>query len=285
MIHTMHRPRAPLDRFIENIWTAEAYHAPSARERILPTGTLAIVIHLADGPMRSYDDATAPEPNASATSIVCGARATPIVIGSGFGPTIGVHFRPGGGRRFFDLPSCEISEQVVDLEALWGRSANVLRERLLCAKTPNERVRLLEDALLARTHDYDLRAALELSLSALDEPSLGSIAEVNDRTGLSPKRLLALFRDEVGLRPKEYWRVRRVRAALRDLETGTYGGAAIAAIHGYFDQAHFLRECRAIIGSTAMEYMLARIPGTDHVAVLGSRSRRHGGQKDPILGV
>ena len=100
------------------------------------------------------------------------------------------------------------------------------------------------------------------------------MAEVNRRTGLSPKRLLALFHDEVGLTPKAFWRVRRFRAALAELENGTDRGASLAARHGYFDQAHFLREFRGFAGSNPSEYMAARIAGTDHVALHG--------QKDPI---
>jgi AraC-like DNA-binding protein len=46
---------------------------------------------------------------------------------------------------------------------------------------------------------------------------------------LSPKRLTAAFRAEVGLSPKAYLKVRRLQAALRRLDTGRGRGAAIAA--------------------------------------------------------
>jgi AraC-like DNA-binding protein len=101
---------------------------------------------------------------------------------------------------------------------------------------------------------------LRASLAAFDESGLPSVAEVNQRTGLSPKRLLALFRDEVGLSPKAYWRVRRFRAALRDINRGVLRGADLAAQHGYCDQAHFLREFRQLSGSTPREYRAARRP-------------------------
>jgi AraC-like DNA-binding protein len=111
------------------------------------------------------------------------------------------------------------------------------------------------------------RHALRASLAAFEESDLESVAEVNRRTGLSPKRLLALFREEIGLCPKSYWRVRRFRAALQDLDDGVLRGAPLAAQHGYCDQAHFLREFRALAGSSPTEYLMARVPGTDHVSL------------------
>jgi AraC-like DNA-binding protein len=71
------------------------------------------------------------------------------------------------------------------------------------------------------------------------------------------------------LSPKAFWRVRRFRAALRDLEQGALSGAALACEHGYFDQAHFLREFRALSSSSPREYLAARVAGTDHVSVHG----------------
>jgi AraC-like DNA-binding protein len=79
---------------------------------------------------------------------------------------------------------------------------------------------------------------------------------VNRRTGLSPKRLLSLFRDEVGLSSKRFWRVRRFHAALRDLNHRAVSGATLAAAHGYFDQARFQREFLALTGLSPRERLL-----------------------------
>jgi AraC-like DNA-binding protein len=201
---------------------------------------------------------------------LCVARISPLIIGPSLGPTVGVKFRPGGALPFFDVPADALADQTLSLEALWGTSSRSLRERLMEAPTAAERVHLLETALLqSARRSFELSPALRVSLSAFEEPDLPSVAEVNRRTGLSPKRLLALFREQVGLSPKAFWRVRRFRAALHDLERGALRGAALASEHGYFDQAHFLREFRALAGSSPREYLAARIADTDHVWVYG----------------
>jgi AraC-like DNA-binding protein len=271
MIHALYRPRPPLDRLVEFFWVNdEEYVGQAPRERVLPTGSPALVIHLGESPVCIYAGDEATEPANVSDAVVCGARSSPLVIGTSLGPIVGVHFKPGGARQFFDVPADALAEQTVSLEALWGASARSLREQLAETPTPLDRVRLLEDLLVMRARrSFELSPALRESLRAFEERDLVSVAEVNRRTGLSPKRLLALFYDEVGLSPKAFWRVRRFRAALRDVEVGTLRGAALANEHGYCDQAHFLREFRALAGSSPREYLAARVVGTDHVSVRG----------------
>lgn len=268
--YVCYRPPAPLDSLIEFVWAAEGYPAETPRERVLPSGAAALIIHLDARPMRVYADEQSVQPAAASGAMFAGVRQTPLILDTALGATVGIHFRPGGARPFFDVPAAAMAEQAVPLEALWGPVANVLRERLQEARTPRERVRILLGCLLARARtSLALTPTVQLSFAAFEEPNLGSVAEVNRRTGLSAKRLLAIFREEVGLSPKVFWRVRRFRAALHDLDRGALRGAALAHEHGYFDQAHFLREFRGFAGSSPRAYLAARVVGSDHVSVYG----------------
>ncbi|QDE84909.1 helix-turn-helix domain-containing protein [Myxococcus xanthus] len=270
MMHTLYRPHAPLDKFVDFFWVSAGYVAQAPRERVLPSGSQSLIVPLGALPLRVYSSDQTDEAAEIRGAVVSGARGSPLTIAAVAGPTAGIHFKPGGARVFFDVPCNEFAEQVVSLDAIWGASAHSLRERLMETSSPRERMRLLEEHLLHRLRrPVEPGPALRAALAAFEEPDLTSVAEVNRRTGLSPKRLLALFREEVGLSPKTYWRVRRFRAALLDVEQGALRGAALAAEHGYFDQAHFLREFRSLAGASPREYLATRVEGTDHVAVSG----------------
>ncbi|MCP3137826.1 helix-turn-helix transcriptional regulator [Pyxidicoccus xibeiensis] len=270
MPHALYRPKPPLDKFVDSFWVSGDYVAQAPRERVLPSGAQSLVVPLYETPTRIYSGEHTTEAADVSGAILCGARSTPLIIGPPPGPTVGVEFKPGGAHPFFGVPANALAEQTLALDALWGASARALHERLMETPSPLGRVQLLEEHLLHRLrHSFELSPALRASLDAFEEPDLTSVAEVNRRTGLSPKRLLALFREEVGLSPKTFWRVRRFRAVLRDLEQGSLRGAALAAEHGYFDQAHFLREFRSLSGSSPREYLAKRVAGTDHVSVHG----------------
>jgi AraC-like DNA-binding protein len=266
--HVVHRPRPPLDALVEFIWIAEGYVAATPRERILPSGALALVFNLGSPRFHAYDEDASAVPLDLPPAVVCGARARPLVIDTSRAlSTMGVHFKPGGARPFVG-PADALEDRIVPLDAIWGRAADSLRERVLEASTTDARVALVEEALLRSAESaMELPPALRLSLAAFDEQGLPSVEEVRRRSGLSPKQLIALFRDRVGLGPKAYWRVRRFRGALDQLEAGARNGAGVAADHGYFDQAHWIREFRALAGSSPREYLSARIPGTDHVSL------------------
>ena len=46
MIRLTHVPRPPLSQFVHLLWLYEGYTQPHAKERVLPTGEMQIVINL-----------------------------------------------------------------------------------------------------------------------------------------------------------------------------------------------------------------------------------------------
>jgi hypothetical protein len=63
---------------------------------------------------------------------------------------VGIHFKPGGATAILGVPAHELRGRLVDLDALWGRPALELRDRLQESRTFAARLSLLEATLLAR---------------------------------------------------------------------------------------------------------------------------------------
>ncbi len=85
------------------------------------------------------------------------------------------------------------------------------------------------------------------TLAALAETA--SVAAGARRLGVTPRTLQRLTLRETGASPLFWQRLARVRRAARDLG-GPAALADIAGDHGFADQAHFSRECRAWFGET-----------------------------------
>jgi AraC-like DNA-binding protein len=182
-------------------------------------------------------------------------------------PVMAVHFRPGGAFPFLGIPLSNLENAHVGLDQLWGRAGMELHERLIDAPTMAARFGILENFLLSRPWSSARRhPGVAAALAAIeDNPSI-RMADIRDLVGMSTKRVIALFRAEVGLSPKAYARIRRFQAALRLLGTGP-AGARVAADVGYFDQAHFVREFRSFTGMTPTQYAEQRILLPSHVPV------------------
>jgi AraC-like DNA-binding protein len=267
----IHRPCASLSEWVDCLWLWDGYPAPASRERALPSGTLDLVINLEENRQRFYVGERAETLLELPGVTLSGAHAGYFMIGTSQRTSmIGVHFKPGGAFPFLGVPARDLEGRHAPLEALWGAAARTLRERVLAAPSGKPRLLALEAALLERPRAALARPRqLTLALAAFEDPGLASVAEVRQRTGLSAKRLIALFADEVGLTPKAFWRVRRFQAALRAVERRTPGDAALALGLGYFDQAHFDREFRHFTGLSPRAYRAEAIERPNHVQLRG----------------
>jgi len=264
-----HTPVAPLWRYVASLWLSEGHTQPHAKERVLPSGEMQLVINLQEDRLRVYDRENTAYCDTFRGALVTGARSEYSVIDTAQQAYImGVQFRPGGGFPFFRLPAGELAHTQAPLDALWASDADGLRCQLLEAATHQERFAILERRLLSElARGREPNGAVSFALRQfVARPHAASIAEVTGQTGLSTKRFIQAFRDEVGLTPKVFCRIRRFQQALRRIQhRGKVDWAAVALDAGYFDQAHFIHDFRAFSGISPSAYVARRSPYQNHV--------------------
>ena len=99
-----------------------------------------------------------------------------------------------------------------------------------------------------RTHMLDSAVQRVVALLIKSEGDV-PLSTLLESSGLSERQLRRRFVAEVGVTPKLFSRLRRVRRACADLlQNKRLGVAAISSEHGFADQAHFSHELRAIFG-------------------------------------
>jgi hypothetical protein len=115
-IFNFYKPKPPLSKFVDNLWLYEGYEPEQKAPRILPTGTLELVINLRQNELRFYDAERPESCSRLSGAVVSGA------FGRGFEPDtvegfiMGVHFKPGGAFPFLGLPAGDLADTHVDLE-------------------------------------------------------------------------------------------------------------------------------------------------------------------------
>lgn len=252
-----YKPKPPLSKFVDSFWLYEGYEPEHKTERILPTGTLELVINLRQNDLRFYD-AERPE-NCSRFSgaVVSGAHARGLVpAAEAF--IIGVHFKPGGAFPFLGLPAGDLADTHSDLETLWGPSASRLRERLCEVRTSAERFQLIEEALLSRLrHGVEQHYAVSAALEMFGKNQAGpTVREAAKYLGLSQRRFIQVFKAEVGMTPKLFSRIQRFQQTRTFIQQNpSPNWAAIALELGYFDQSHLIREFLEFSGFSPTDYL------------------------------
>lgn len=263
-----HTPAPPLARFVELLWYYEAPELPDFMERVLPSGNMSLLVNLGEDALRWYDGPDSKRAHRVGGTAVTGTFTEHFAIDSAEQRAImGAQFTPGGAFAFFKPTSGELSGQHVPLDALWGNEARLLRERLLEAPGPQEKLRALEAVLRARVlRPLERDGAIDFALAAFDDLEGGhTVTSVTGSLGMSPKRFIQRFTEQVGLTPKRYCRVRRFQLALAAIAEGRkLAWTDLALGCGYYDQAHFIHDFRAFAGMTPTEYT-ARHRERNHV--------------------
>jgi len=248
--------KKPLSAYVDCFWVAEGYVQPHAREYVLPTASLTLVIDL------DVEKADA--------ILIGGARSQPLVLGTGKPLRImAAVFKPGGGFPFAECPAGELQNLTVPLSAFWPGETADLREHLSEASTIVERFRVLERFLLRRLRaSRPYHPAIQYAIRQLQySDAASSVADVRDQVGMSAERFIEMFRKEAGLSPKLFARLARFGRVLQRIDTAAdVDWADLAVSTGYFDQPHFIRDFREFAGVTPTAYLRQRT-SRNHVRI------------------
>jgi AraC-like DNA-binding protein len=183
------------------------------------------------------------------------ARFTRVLEGAGC--VFGVKFRPGGFRPFLGRPVTTLTEGSLALRDLFGADADTLEEAVLAHADEHGMVetatRFLTDRLPPPDADAERVAGIVADIAA--DRSILRVDDLVDRHAMGKRALQRLFSDYVGVSPK--WVINRYRLheAIEQLADGKpVDWVALALELGYFDQAHFIRDFRRLVGRTPGEY-------------------------------
>lgn len=241
-------PAPDLEHLVQHFWTVAwdlEGHAPAMRET-LPHPVVHIVIGQ----------------NVSRVAGIAGGRFTRVLSGSG--RVFGVKFRPGGFQPFAGGSVSRLTGRELEVAEVFGPAGTRLVHAVLAAgdDTP-ARIALCEAFLRERLPPPDPNVGLAGRIvdHAESERSIRKVEDLAEWSGLTARALQRLFSRYVGVGPK--WVIRRYRLheALDLLAAGQpVDWPSFALSLGYFDQAHFINDFKALVGRTPAEY--ARLVAT-----------------------
>lgn len=255
MTHVFDRlPRAELRPFVQRFLSVE-FPAVHADSHLPDTGSVAAFS--LRGRCRLDHDRWAPR--AAFTGLRETLRHHEHVEGHA---VLLVSFTPVGAAAFLRTPLEAFSGTTTDLADILGCPGEIeaLHEKFSLTKDRGQHIDALENFLLARigpsAPDPLVRAAIDWMERA---KGAGRIEHLTRYIGLSQSALERRFRRVVGISPKKFGSLLRLRRALA-LRTAGANFTAVAHEAGYFDQSHFINEFRRVTGH-APEAFFRQEPG------------------------
>jgi AraC-like DNA-binding protein len=172
---------------------------------------------------------------------------------------IRLRIQPGRVMSLLGVGADELVDQVTPLTELWGSAAASLAAQLTEHRDdPVRAVDRLGREFASRAPDR-LPRRTDLVLAAVDELSAGAgVGQTAGRTGVSERYLRRIFTQAVGISPKHFARINRVRDALA--RPGSWSTVATEA--GYYDQSHLVAEFRSIMRVTPGAFEAGQVPVT-----------------------
>ena len=244
---TIYTPRPELRPWISEVRTAESAPGQTYVLRHPPTGESGLLFRLhSDG--AADLSARGPFTHACYKSV----SAVPFYIW--------VVIRPGRARDFFGVPLDELTDGFVPVPELWGIVGNDVRNRLLAAA--GNAVSVAEESLLDILRSRGASACptpVERAIRALQLQSSRSLQSMQQASGLSGRQLRRLFLSQVGMSPKAFARITRIRHLLE--LTGPHPSWANLALDaGFYDQSHLINEFEDLMGETPTIFSSGWIP-------------------------
>jgi len=176
----------------------------------------------------------------------------------GKGCVFGIKFKAGGFFPFYRASVSNVMDGSLEPSRVFGDDALRFERDVFASVDIDAMSTAAERLLLAHLPPSDPNVAhvsTWVSSIATDR-SLTSVEELASRTGLTKRALQRLFNQYVGVGPK--WVITRYRLheAVAQLQAGTpIVWTELALALGYFDQAHFIRDFRKLVGRSPTEYV------------------------------
>jgi AraC-like DNA-binding protein len=174
----------------------------------------------------------------------------------GAGRVSAVKFRPGGFAAFTGTNPPRNS--VVPLRSELRVPPDVLLSAVLSHEDDDDRTAVLDAALtpLAPEPPPSYLELLVLLDRMRGDRTLVRVDQAAAQGAMSTRSLQRLFAAYVGLSPKAVLARYRLQDAAAAIDAGEVDDlAGLAASLGWFDQAHFSRDFRAVVGTTPSAYL------------------------------
>ncbi|NNH69755.1 AraC family transcriptional regulator [Nocardia uniformis] len=216
----------------------------------MPSTVLTVIVTI-DEPIEVAVSSHPEQAGGCWDTLASGLTVRPTVIAhQGFQHGIQLSLTPQGARALFGMPTAALGSWMVGLDEVLGAGAAELYERVSAAATWPERFAIFDEILLRRVEPVRWNPELVRAWELLSGPDPGvRVAAVADEIGWSRRYLVNRFTAEFGITPKDAARLARFgrsHAMLRQSDVPSL--AAVAALAGYYDQAHMAREWRELAG-------------------------------------
>lgn len=178
----------------------------------------------------------------------------------GRGKVVGIKFRPGGFYPFYQKSVAEFTDSNLSFYEVFDEELESLEQQILHHGENGKMVEQVEKFLMSYLPEIDpnIEKVGSIVETIREDRSIIKVNDITEQFNLSKRALQRLFRQYIGVNPK--WVIQRYRlheAAEQMASSDNQNLSQMALDLGYFDQSHFIRDFKTVVGKSPAEYMEA----------------------------
>lgn len=238
---SLHSPAPGLDFFVEHYWIVnwDLRGQEPYRQEVLPHPSVHLVIE---------------QGKSEIIGVMTGKFSRVL---ENYGRVFGVKFKPGAFYPFVKSPISQFTDDSLSLRDAFGVDGTRFEETMLRCEDEGATIALAENFLRERLPERDENVAVinRIVDRIIADRTITKVDDIVSRLDLNKRTLQRIFSQYVGVSPK--WVIKRYR--LHEAAEQLADGEAVdwpkmALDLGYFDQAHFIKDFKAIVGRAPADY-------------------------------
>lgn len=238
-------PSEQLRPFVNTFWILEHDGKDAAPQRVVPDGQSELILNWG----QPFEACQLGQWQGQPRCFLAGQIDGPLLLRpDGPAKMLGIGFHPHGARGVLPQPMHELSGRFTPVEDL-SRSLSGNLNRALESADPIAAVEAALLSALKNSRVTDLLVAEAVRRIILDKGA-SDLAALARELGLSVRQLERRFLAAVGLAPKLFCRIQRFNNVFQVLGQPFRNWVETAIACGYYDQAHLIRDCKDLSGST-----------------------------------
>ena len=188
-----------------------------------------------------------------------GATTIPVSLGAepnSYRVLLLIQLSPYGLYQITRQSQAEFADKRLSLADIDNELFNSLYQAFVISKTVIDLANTCERVLYRRMEKHVISDALLLASTIIfNSHGQVQVKEVARQSSYSERQLNRLFLTQIGMNIKNYARITRFNYVLKHIQKSPCFFAALSQQAGYFDQAHFDKDFKAISGVTPQEYL------------------------------
>lgn len=240
-----------LRSFIKYIWVIDTKIETEVSHLLLPVNSIDLILNFSSPikyEIKDQKDIITNEFH------FCGLREYPMkIVQKGNLNVIGISFLPYGLFDFFNISVSKFTSNVTELKEVSESLANVLKVKLEEEKNESKKILIIEEELLKilKSNSIIKNNYVHLFDEFINSPDDIKINIFCQNVGISERHFERLFKKYIGVTPICFSRITRFQRISKKLFENNFEKLSSLALEfQYYDQMHFIRECKSFSGNT-----------------------------------